>query len=55
MPVSQTKLTTRFGSFCSRQKRSAAASRVPVEEPPGMPSTRNSSRAMAKLSSSLME
>src|SRR6184192_2946337 len=52
LPLSQTKLTIRFGLVCCRQYRSAPASKVPVEEPPRIPSLRKSSRAVAKLSES---
>jgi hypothetical protein len=50
VPVSQTKVTTRFGLVCARQWRSAAASSVPVDEPARMPSRLSSSRAVLKLS-----
>src|SRR5437762_12085399 len=52
LPLSQTKVTTRFGLVCCRQYRSAPASRVPVDEPARIPSLRKSSRAVAKLSES---
>ena len=54
MPLSQTKVTTRLGVRCARQYFSAAASRVPVEEPARIASLLSSSRAVAKLSASVM-
>ena len=44
LPVSQAKVTTRFGADCSRHQRSAAATSVPVEEPTSSPSLRRISR-----------
>jgi hypothetical protein len=55
VPLSQTKVTTRLGAVCSRQKRRAAASRVPEEEPPSTPSRISSRRAASTLSRSVME
>src|SRR5438093_5435513 len=52
LPVSGTRVTTRFGFVCCRQYRSAPARRVPVDEPPKIPSLCKSSRAVAKLSAS---
>src|SRR5207249_4777860 len=52
LPLSQTKVTTRFGLVGLRQYRSAPASNVPVDEPARIPSLRKSSRAVAKLSES---
>src|SRR5438477_12786982 len=52
LPLSQTKVTTRFGLVCCRQYRRAPASNVPVDEPARIPSLRKSSRAVAKLSES---
>jgi hypothetical protein len=54
LPVSQTNTSTFFGTVCSRQYFSAAASRVPLEEPPSTPSLRSSSRAARKLSRSVI-
>ncbi|MNI99668.1 hypothetical protein D3C73_1588050 [compost metagenome] len=54
LPVSQTSTSTFFGVVCALQYFSAAASRVPVEEPPRMPSLASSSRAVWKLSASVM-
>src|SRR5437870_8221474 len=52
LPVSGTRVTTRFGFVCCRQYRSAPARSVPVDEPPKIPSLCKSSRAVAKLSAS---
>src|SRR5688500_11699196 len=54
LQVSGTSVSTFFGVVCSRQYFSAAASNVPVEEPPRMPSFSSSSRAVRKLSLSLI-
>ncbi|MNT46669.1 hypothetical protein D3C72_1833300 [compost metagenome] len=54
-PVSQTKVTTRFGSVCSRHQRRAVAIRVPDDEPARMPSFRRRSRTVAIASESGME
>src|SRR6266581_887221 len=52
LPVSGTRVTTRFGFVCCRQYRSAPARSVPVDEPPKIPSLCKRSRAVAKLSAS---
>jgi hypothetical protein len=52
--VSHANVTTRFGCFCSRQKRNAAASNVPVDEPARIASFCNSSRATENDSASGM-
>ncbi|MNW05120.1 hypothetical protein D3C71_2013210 [compost metagenome] len=54
LPVSGTSTSTFFGVVCSWQYFSAAASSVPVDEPPRMPSLPSSSRAVWKLSASVM-
>ncbi len=48
--VVQLGQTTRFGVVCSRQYFSAAATSVPVDEPPSTPSLASNSRAVRKLS-----
>src|SRR5690606_27158248 len=53
-PVSHANVTTRFGAVCSRQKRMAAASSVPVDEPASTPSFCSSSRATENDSASGM-
>src|SRR5206468_4518168 len=53
LPLSQTSVTTRLDCFCSRHQRNAAASSVPVEEPPRIPSLRKSSRAVVSASASV--
>src|ERR1700758_1020666 len=54
-PLSQAKVTTRFGVPCSWQYLIAADSSVPVEEPAKIPSFLTNSRAARKLSSSGIE
>jgi hypothetical protein len=44
LPLSQAKVTTRFGVVCAWQYFSAAASSVPLEEPARMPSVFSSAR-----------
>jgi hypothetical protein len=54
LPLSQAKVTTRFGVVCAWQYFSAAASSVPLEEPARMPSVFSSSRAVVNASRSVM-